>query len=115
MKIDENYIITETDVRYKEQDVIATIKIITGEFKDTEFHFGEITFAEEENPDGTYSISFNYDIMNEESKNLHGNEEFEKVLGVILNDILRVSLVEAEKRYKNELREEDSKASDIRR
>jgi hypothetical protein len=53
--------------------------------------------------------------MNEESKNLHGNEEFEKVLGVILNDILRVSLVEAEKRYKNELREEDSKASDIRR
>lgn len=113
MKINQDYMITETDVRYKDQDVVATIKIRSGEFKDVEFHFGELKFAEEENPDGTYSISFNYDIISEEHKNLNGNTDFETQLGIILNDILRESLIEAEKRYKNELREENSKASDI--
>jgi hypothetical protein len=108
MKIEETYVITESDVRYKDKDVVATIKITQGDFKDTVFHFGEINFAEEENPDGTYSIGFNYDIISEEHKELQGTENFESHLGEILNDLLRHSLEAAEKRYKNELGTKDT-------
>ena len=108
MKINKNYEITDNDIRYKDKDVVATIKITAGDFKDTVFNFGEINFAEEENSDGTYSIGFNYDIIDEEHKALQGNSDFEALLGEILNDLLRTSLEEAEKRYKNEHRKKDS-------
>ena len=108
MKIEETYEIAESDIRYKDKDVVATIKITAGDFKDTVFHFGEINFAEDENPDGTYSIGFNYDIISEEHKALQGNNAFESQLGEILNDLLRHALDEAEKRYKNELGTKDT-------
>lgn len=108
MKIEETYVITESDIRYKDKDVVATIKITQGDFKDTVFHFGEINFADEENSDGTYSIGFNYDIISEEHKALQGNNAFEAHLGEILNDLLRHALDEAEKRYKNELGTKDT-------
>ena len=113
MKIEETYVITESDIRYKDKDVVATIRITAGDFKDTVFHFGEITFAEEENPDGTYSIGFNYDIISEEHKALQGSKNFEAHLGEILNDLLRHSLDEAEKRYKNELGTKNTETPDI--
>ncbi len=113
MKIEETYEITKSDIRYKNKDVVATIRITAGEFKDTIFHFGEINFAEEENPDGTYSIGFNYDIISEEHKALQGIENFEAYLGEILNDLLRHSLEEAEKRYKNELGTKNTETPDI--
>ena len=113
MKIEETYEIAESDIRYKDKDVVATIKITAGDFKDTVFHFGEITFAEEENPDGTYSIGFNYDIISEEHKALQGTENFESHLGEILHDLLRHSLDEAEKRYKNELGTKNTETPDI--
>ena len=111
MKIEDTYVITESDIRYKDKDVVATIKITQGDFKDTVFHFGEINFADEENPDGTYSIGFNYDIISEEHKALQGNNAFEAHLGEILNDLLRHALDEAEKRYKNELGTKDTQTS----
>lgn len=113
MKINEDYEITERDIRYKDKDVIATIKINSGRYKDIEFNFGEINFAEEENSDGTYSIGFNYDIIEEEHKALQGNKDFEETLGEILNDVLRHSLEEAEKRYKNELATKNTKTPNI--
>jgi hypothetical protein len=113
MKIEETYEITQSDVRYKDKDVVATIKITAGDFKDVVFHFGEINFAEEENPDGTYSIGFNYDIISEEHKALQGTENFEARLGEILNDLLKHALDEAEKRYKNELGTKDTETPDI--
>jgi hypothetical protein len=113
MKITEDYEITERDIKYKDKDVVASIKILSGEFKDVEFTFGEINFSEEENPDGTYSIGFNYDIIDEEHKALHGNNDFEAHLGEILNDLLKHSLDEAEKRYKNELGTKNTETPDI--
>ena len=108
MKIEETYEIAESDIRYKDKDVVATIKITAGDFKDTVFHFGEINFAEEENPDGTYSIGFNYDIISEEHQELKGNDAFEAYLGEVLNNLLKHALDEAEKRYKNELGTENT-------
>jgi len=108
MKIEETYEIAESDIKYKDKDVVATIKITAGDFKDTVFHFGEINFAEEENPDGTYSIGFNYDIISEEHQALKGNDTFEAYLGEVLNNLLKHALDEAEKRYKNELGTENT-------
>jgi hypothetical protein len=109
MKMNEDYQVTETDIKYKDKDSVATIKILTGEYADIEFNFGEISFGDEENPDGTFTISFNYDILPEEYKNLQSDENFEKVVGTILNDLLLESINAAEKRYKDELRAENTK------
>ena len=106
MKINKTYEITHSDIRYKDKDVVATIKITAGDFKDT-------VFAEEENPDGTYSIGFNYDIISEEHKALQGTENFEAYLGEILNDLLRHSLEEAERKYKYELGTKNTETPDI--
>ena len=119
MKIEETYEVTKDDIRYKDKDVVATIRITAGDFKDVVFHFGEITFADEENSDGTYSIGFNYDIISEEHKELQGTENFESHLGEILNDLLRHSLDAAEsllrsrERYKNELGTKNTETPDI--
>jgi hypothetical protein len=112
MKINHDFIITDTDIRYRELDVVATVKIITGEFKDVEFHFGSIHIPEEENADGTFTLSFDYDIISDH-KHLKDNQTFENSLGEILNNILLHSLEEAERRYKNESRKENTQTSDI--
>jgi hypothetical protein len=110
--MNKDYMITETDVRYRDLDVVATVKILAGDFKDVEFHFGSINIPEEENADGTLTMSFDYDIISEH-KELKDNETFESILGRILNDILMQSLVEAEKRYNNELGKKDTQTSDL--
>lgn len=103
MLMDKDYHVTETDVRYREKDVVATVVIDTGEFAGIEFHFGAIHVNEEENPDGTLTMGFDYEIISEENKHLQGVEAFEATLGVILHDILLKSLEAAERKYKDEL------------
>lgn len=111
MKLDVDFQISHKDYGFKTKDDLASIKILTGPFIDTEFTFNVITLAEEENPDGTMSISFDYTIH--ESKEPIVEDilsKFEIVLGDVLNSILTNALHEAEKRYKNESREENPKA-----
>lgn len=103
MLMDKDYHITEADVRYLDKDVVATVKIDTGEFAGVEYHYGSISVPEEENEDKTMTISFNYDIITEQHKSLTGNEKFEETLGIILNDIIYKALESAERRYKDEL------------
>jgi len=111
MKINETYELTERDIKYRDKDVVASIKINAGDYKGVEFHFGELNFADDENPDGTYTMGFSYDILSEEHMSLKGNKTFESYLGEILNDLLRNALEEAEKRYKDELGTENTKTS----
>ena len=111
MKMNEDYIVTTTDVRYKENDVVATIKIQKEPFEDVEFNFGEIHIDEDEAA-GICNMRFNYDILSDH-KELEGNTVFEEVLGEIMNDVLMESLNAAEEKYKNELREKDPKASNL--
>lgn len=112
MKMHEDYIVTANDVMYKDKDVVATIKIINGYYKDVEFHFGEVHVNEDEQ-NGTCTLSFNYDIISEQHKVLEKDVDFEVVVKNIMNDILLESLNAAEERYKNELREKNSEASNI--
>jgi len=108
MLIDIDYAVTQEDIKYKDKDVVAAIEILKGDFAGVKFYFGELNFAEEENPDGTFSISFNYDIIGEEHASLRGKEEFEVVLADILNDLLRHSLDMAQQRYDNESGKENT-------
>lgn len=103
MLMDKDYHITPTDVRYLDKDVVATVMIDTGEFAGVEYHYGSIHVNEEENPDGTLTMGFDYDIISEEHKHLKGDEQFESTIGVVLNDILMKSLEAAERKYKDEL------------
>jgi hypothetical protein len=108
MKMNEDYIVTANEIKYKNYDVLATLKIITGPYKDVEFHFGEININENEEKKEC-SLSFNYDIISDH-KQLEGNQDFEVTLESIMNDVLLESLNIAEERYKNELREKNTEA-----
>jgi hypothetical protein len=110
MKLNEDYVVTANEIKYKDYDVLATLKIITGPYKDVEFHFGEIHINENEEKKEC-SLSFNYDIISDH-KQLEGNQDFEVVLESIMNDVLLESLNAAEERYKNELREKNTEAPD---
>jgi hypothetical protein len=113
MLMDKDYHITETDVRYREKDVVATVVIDTGEFAGVEYHYGAIHVNEEENPDGTLTMGFDYEIISEENKHLQGNEAFESTLGVILNNILLKSLEAAERKYKDEIGTKNPQAPNL--
>jgi len=104
MKIDEDYELLP-DGGYKEDEDVATIRIKTGDFAGVEFTFGKVIV--EELDDKAY-IKFEYKIHNK--KELDGNEEFEKVLEVLMNSLLLHSLELAEVEY--ERRKKDIKAPD---
>lgn len=111
MKLDVDFEISDKYYGFKTKDDLAGVKLLTGEFADTEFTFTVITVAEEENPDGTLSISFDYTVH--ESKEPITEDvrpKFELILGDVLNSILTNALQEAEKRYKNESREKNTEA-----
>ena len=111
MKLNEDYIVTTTDVRYKDRDVVATIKIKKDPFEDVEFNFGEIHIDEDEEA-GVCNMRFNYDILSDH-KELEGNTAFEEILGEVMNDVLLESLNAAQEKYNNELREKDPKAPNL--
>lgn len=110
MKMHEDYIVTDNDIKYKDMDVLASLKIISGPFKNVEFRFGEVYIKENDAKDQC-SLSFNYDIISDH-KHLQKTEDFESTLEVIMNDVLIESLKCAEEKYKNELRKENTEASD---
>jgi hypothetical protein len=110
MKMNEDYVVTDNDVKYKDKDVVATLKILKGPFEGVEFHFGEINVTEDE-ANGHCYLSFNYDIISDH-QHLEKTEDFENTLEVIMNDVLLESLKSAEEKYNNELREKNTEASD---
>lgn len=95
---------------YSKPDDVATVRIIEGEFSGVEFTFGTINVNEQTD---SATISFNYTIHNNDEidKSPEVKEQFEVLLGEVLNDILYSALLEAEKRYLNEHRKEDSETS----
>jgi hypothetical protein len=112
MKINENYAVTENDVKYKEgYEPVASIKILSGDYKDVEFHFGEVNITEDE-ANGNCFLSFTYDIISEHT--IENVQDFEVTLESIMNDLLIESLNMAEEKYKNELRKENTETSDSR-
>jgi hypothetical protein len=92
---------------YSKPDDVATVRIVEGEFQGVEFTFGTINVNESAE---SATISFDYAVHNNDEieKSPEVKEQFEVLLGEVLNDILYSALLEAEKRYLNEHRKEDS-------
>ena len=105
MKYDVDFRVTDRLYTYKEKHDLASIEILTGHYKEVEFTFCSI-HVNEKIEDGEATISFDYTVHNDET--LEGNEEFEEVLGEVMNSLLQHSLEEAEKRYDDERRKENT-------
>ena len=83
----------DLDPDYKSEDTskMAAIKIMTGRYKGITFCFGGIRVEDKENSDGTYTLHFDYDILNpgkHDPKKLEGSQAFADTLGAILNSII---------------------------
>jgi hypothetical protein len=83
----------DLDPDYKSEDAskMAAIKILTGRYKGITFCFGGIKVEDKENSDGTYTLHFDYDILNpgkHDAKKLEGSQAFTDTLGAILNSII---------------------------
>lgn len=111
MRIDEDYRITDATYSYKEKDDLFGVELLTGEFAGIKYTYGTINVAEEENQDGTYSISFSYDIREGKVED-EAKERLETTIGEVLNSVLLHSLESAQEKYNNEIRNTDSQASD---
>lgn len=114
MVLNEDFEITEETFGYKEEDDLFGVKILQGKFAGVGYTYGTLNFPDDENPDGTYSLSFDYKIrVGNELVSEEMTKEFEIVIGNVLNSVLLDSLKQAEMRYNNETRNANSEASDI--
>lgn len=105
--MNEDYKVLDIHQSYIEKDDIATIEILTGDFKDTQFTFGTVKVNEDEDNE-IATLSFDYTVHNNDK--LQKNEDFELVLEKIMNNILIESLEQAEREY--ERRKKDTETSD---
>lgn len=111
MVMNEDYEITDSQFSYKEENDLFGVRLLTGDFAGIEYTYGTINIADKENPDGTYSISFDYNVR-EGKVDDENKEKFESVVGNVLNSVLMHSLEMAQERYNNETRNADSETSD---
>jgi hypothetical protein len=79
------------------KDVIA-IRVLDGEFKGVEFHFGVLKFSEDTDDEGFARLNFDYTLLN--NQEYAGNIEFEEVVAAILYRIIDASLTMAEESRK---------------
>lgn len=111
MLMNEDYEITDSTFAYKQNDDLFGVRLLSGEFAGIEYTYGTINMGDEENPDGTYSIGFDYTVREGKVDDEH-KDKFESVIGDVLNSVLLHSLEAAQERYNNENRNSDPKASD---
>lgn len=70
------------------------IQINEGEFNGVKFTLGEIKFADEPNDDGTYTLSFDYNLVDD--YNISNKKEFETLIGDIVTSLLENAVKEAD-------------------
>jgi len=70
------------------------IEITEGQFKDFKIVYGEIKFADAPNEDGTYTIKFDCDVMND--KMVTDRDAFQEVTGDILVALMDTAVKESE-------------------
>ena len=78
------------------------IEILEGEFEGVEFTMGGVTFAEEENTDGTLNMSFEYNVVKATPAldNVGAADHLKKVLGDWVLDVLESQIGVGEMVYK---------------
>lgn len=75
----------------------------SGKYQGVVYRYGEVTFAEEENEDGTLNLSFEWDILDSNGlpKESFGDDFFD-LIGEILMHIVGQSLEKGEYKYEKE-------------
>ena len=77
----------------KEGDDFSCIKLLQPPYKGVIFKYGKVGFGEDENPDGTRSMKFDYTVdKNPNNLILLDNEEFIDYIGDILLELLEEKL-----------------------
>jgi hypothetical protein len=74
------------------------LEITEGEFKGYKFTLGEIAFAEQPNDDGTYTLSFEYNMLPD--YNGKDTAAFRQTVGTIVESLLEAAVARAEVVYK---------------
>lgn len=69
-------------------------------FKGIQWTFGGMTFAEKENEDGSINMSFDYDIVSEHSLNEDEMNQFGRIAGDVILQILEEQIEKQEVIYK---------------
>lgn len=69
------------------------IEITDGIFKGFQIVYGKVKFAEEPNEDGTYTLYFDCDVVNDLV--ITDNDAFRQVAGDILTALIEISIKEA--------------------
>lgn len=111
--MNEDYEVSEKTYSYKGKDDLFAVLLKHKPFDGIVYTYGTIDVADEENPDGSFSISFDYDIREGKDRVTEENKlEFEKHISDVLESVIIHSLELSEERYNNEVRNQDPKASD---
>ena len=80
----------------KDGDDFSCIKLLQPPYKGVIFKYGKVRFASEENPDGTRSMKFDYDILFNPHETDLDNKEFIDYIGDMLVEFLDEKLKKGE-------------------
>jgi len=80
----------------KEGDDFTSIKLLQPPYKGVIFKYGKVRFSENENPDGTRSMKFDYDILFNPHETDLDNKEFIDYIGDMLIEFLDEKLKKGE-------------------
>jgi len=80
----------------KEGDDFTSIKLLQPPYKGVIFKYGKVGFSENENPDGTRSMKFDYDILFNPHETDLDNKEFIDYIGDMLIEFLDEKLKKGE-------------------
>jgi len=80
----------------REGDDFSCIKLLQPPYKGVIFKYGKVGFGEDENPDGTRSMKFDYDILFNPHEMDLDNKEFIDYIGDMLVEFLDEKLKKGE-------------------
>jgi len=80
----------------REGDDFSCIKLLQPPYKGVIFKYGKVGFSENENPDGTRSMKFDYDILFNPHETDLDNKEFIDYIGDMLVEFLDEKLKKGE-------------------
>ena len=80
----------------KEGDDFTCIKLLQPPYKGVIFKYGKVGFGEKENPDGTRSMKFDYDILFNPHETDLDNKEFIDYIGDMLVEFIDEKLKKGE-------------------
>jgi hypothetical protein len=106
-----DYVIIDPKEGYEDNNSLATIRLIDGNFMGTEYSYGVVNMNPDDDNDHV-KVSFEYHIHTDNKEQILSDvdikEDFEYNVSQVLNAILVDTIEKAEERYNDELRKENT-------